>query len=120
VIYERRRKMKKGEFATKGLYAGTGTGIILFLLMGMFPGSLIGGAVGLMISSALFGPPVEPTIMPRIILVLSMVTGVLTSAAVFVVGLSVSGWAIGAAIDTVQMAKEGAPLVETAKEHAKS
>ncbi len=114
--------MKKESYAKKGLYAGTGTGLILFLLVGMFPGSLIGGAVGLMISSALFGAPVEPTLIPRIILVLSMVTGVLTSAAVFVVGLSVTGWAIGTAVDTVQAqaaSRESASL-ETAKEKSHS
>ena len=65
--------MKQSINAKKGLYAGTGTGIILFLLVGMFPGSLIGGAVGLMISNMLFGGPVEATIITRIIMVLSMV-----------------------------------------------
>ncbi len=111
--------MEKAINAKKGLYAGTGTGIILFLLVGMFPGSLIGGAVGLMISSALFGTPVEPTLIPRIIMVLSMVTGVLASAAVFVVGMSVTGWAIGSAVDTVQSANEEAAIGETAKVHVK-
>ena len=73
-------------------------------------------------SAFLFGTPVEPTLIPRIIMVLSMVTGVLTSAAVFVVGMSVTGWAIGAAVDTVQAqaAEQGATIGETAEEHVKS
>ena len=113
--------MEKATFANKGLYAGTGTGLILFLLVGMFPGSLIGGAAGLLISNAVFGTPVEPTLLPRIITVLSMVAGIISSAALFIVGTSVLGWSIGAAIDTVQAAnQESVTTLETAKEKSRS
>ena len=107
--------MKKGHYANKRLYAGTGTGLILFLLVGMVPGSLIGGAIGLMISNLLFAGPVEAALIPRIITVVSMVAGVIGSAGVFIIGTSVVGWAIGAAIDTVEAASE-ARSMETTEE----
>ncbi len=109
--------MEKATFANKGLYAGTGTGLILFLLVGMFPGSLIGGAAGLFITKMILGTPVEPTLIPRIITVVAMVVGIISSAAVFIVGTSVLGWSIGAAIDTVQAAgQESTTSLETAEE----
>ncbi len=108
--------MKKGVNASKGLYAGTGTGLILFLLVGMFPGALIGGAAGLLVTNMVLGAPVEPTIIPRIIMVLSMVVGIMSSAAVFIVGTSVLGWSIGAAIDTVQASGQESASLESATE----
>lgn len=108
--------MKKGVNASKGLYAGTGTGLILFLLVGMFPGALIGGAAGLFVTNMVLGAPVEPTIIPSIIMVLSMVVGIMSSAAVFIVGTSVLGWSIGAAIDTLQAAGQESASLETATE----
>jgi hypothetical protein len=98
--------MSNGALAKKGLYAGTGAGLILFVLAGMFPGSLIGGAVGLFISNMIFGTPVEASLLPRIIVVISMVAGVIGSAAVFIIGSSTLGWSIGAAIDAMQEARE--------------
>ncbi len=93
--------MKHGEMANKGLYAGTGVGLVLFLLVGMFPGSLIGGAAGLYISNLIMGGVVDISILPRIITALSMVAGVICSAAFFVVGSSLAGWAAGTALEIV-------------------
>ena len=111
--------MANGELAKRGLYAGTGTGLILFVLVGMFPGSLIGGAIGLFISNMILGAPVEASLLPRIITVISMVAGVIGSAAVFIVGSSTLGWSIGAAVDAVQEAQEGTEM-ETAEEKSRS
>lgn len=111
--------MENGVYANKGLYAGTGTGLILFLLVGMFPGSLIGGAVGLLITKMILGTPVEPTLIPRIIMVISMISGIIGSAAVFIIGTSVLGWSIGAAIDTVQAAGEETASLEPAEEKSR-
>lgn len=108
--------MNKGELANKGLYAGTGTGLIMFLLVGFFPGSLIGGAVGLYLSNMVMGGSVEASIVPRIITALSMVAGIMGSAAVFIVGSSVVGWAIGTAIEAMQ--KEKAATMTEAKQPA--
>lgn len=97
--------MNTGEMAKKGTYAGTGTGLILFLLVGFFPGSLIGGAAGLWISNLLTGGAAGSALLPRIITALSMVAGMLASAAVFVVGFSVIGWAIGTALEAMKKEK---------------
>jgi hypothetical protein len=94
--------MKTKDLSQKGLYIGTGAGLILFALVGLLPGSLIGGAIGLQISAAIFGSPVQAALIPRIIISLSMVIGILGAAFVFVVGTSVLGWAGGLVIDTVR------------------
>ena len=107
--------MKHGEMANKGLYAGTGVGLVLFLLVGMFPGSLIGGAAGLYITNLIMGGVVDISLLPRIITALSMVAGVICSAAFFVVGSSVAGWAIGTALEVI-MTSETAPELEEAKQ----
>ena len=91
--------MKHGESANKGLYAGTGIGMVLFLLVGMFPGALIGGAAGLYISNLIMGGALGASPLPRAITAICMVTGVLGSAAFFVIGSSVLGWVVGSAID---------------------
>jgi hypothetical protein len=104
--HNKKRKENKMEttknLASKGLYIGTGAGIILFVLFGMLPGSLIGGAIGLQISGMLLGSPVESALLPRAIVAISMVAGILASAFAFVVGTSVLGWAGGVVVDTVK------------------
>jgi hypothetical protein len=97
--------MNTGELAKKGTYAGTGTGLIMFLLVGFFPGSLIGGAAGLWISNLITGGAAESSLIPRVITALSMVAGVLGSAAVFIIGCSVIGWATGTALEALKKEK---------------
>lgn len=108
---------ESNSMAKKGIYVGTGIGLILFVLVGMFPGSLIGGAVGLFISNALFGAEAGTQLLPRIITAVSMVGGILGSAGVFVIGTSVLGWAAGTAMDAVHSAKE-ATTMEPAEQKA--
>ena len=106
--------MNNNEMAKKGTYAGTGTGLIMFLLVGFFPGSLVGGAVGLFISKMIMGGAVEASLLPRIITALSMAAGVMASAALFIVGCSVVGWAVGTALDV--MKKSTAAEMEEARQ----
>ncbi len=96
----------KGEIAKKGLYVGAGAGLVLFALIGLLPGSFIGGVVGLSIAGNLFGTPVGAALLPRIIVGMSMVLGVMVAGVVFVVGGSLAGWAIGYLIDLVKTGKE--------------
>jgi hypothetical protein len=113
---ERKNQMNTGELAKKGTYAGTGTGLIMFLLVGFFPGSLIGGAAGLWISNLIMGEAAGSSLLPRIITALSMVAGVLASAAIFIVGFSVVGWAIGTAMEAIK--KEKASKLDAAHQKA--
>ncbi len=106
----------KQEMAHKGLYIGTGAGLILFALVGLLPGSLIGGLVGLKIAGLLFGSPVKSLIVARIIVAVSMVAGVIGAAFVFVLGTGVAGWIVGVVIDTMR-AREVEP--KEALEHSK-
>ena len=102
--------MKQTELAKRGTYIGTGAGLIMFMLLGFFPGSLIGGAAGLWISNLIMGEATGASIIPRMITALSMVAGIMGSAAVFVIGTSVVGWAVGTALEA--MKKEAPELVE--------
>lgn len=94
--------MEKGNLAKQGTYAGTGAGLIIFMLVGFFPGSLIGGAAGLYLSNLIMGGAAGASIIPRVITALSMVSGVMASAAVFVIGMSVVGWAAGTALEAMK------------------
>jgi len=94
--------METREIAKKGLYVGTGTGLILFVLVGFFSGSFIGGVIGLKISAALFSTPANAALLPRLIVAVSMVLGVITSAIVFVFGTGLLGWAAGFVLETLK------------------
>jgi len=93
--------MKHTELAKKGTYAGTGAGLVMFMLVGVFPGSLIGGAAGLWISNLLMGEAAGASLIPRVITSLSMVVGIMGAAATFVIGASVVGWAVGTALEAM-------------------
>lgn len=98
----------KQRLANKGLYIGTGAGLILFALVGLLPGSLIGGIVGLKVAGLLVGTPVKATVVARIIVAVSMVIGLMVAAAAFVVGTGILGWIIGAIADVATQPKEEA------------
>jgi len=94
--------MKRGEMAKKGLYTGAGAGLVLFALIGLLPGSFIGGVIGINIAGSIFGLPLEATVVPRIIVGASMVFGVMLAGVVFVVGSALIGWLIGHAVDIIR------------------
>lgn len=93
------------DLAKKGLYVGAGAGLVLFAIIGLLPGSFIGGVVGLNIAGSIFGYPVGPQIAARVIVAASMLFGILVSGIVFTSGLSFIGWVIGYAIESL-MAKK--------------
>jgi len=104
--------MSKSEMAKKGIYIGTGTGLIMFALVGFFPGSLIGGAIGLWLSKLVLGASAGAALLPRLITAVSMVAGIIGAAAFFVVGSSVVGWAIGTALDALRSEETEAVAVK--------
>ncbi len=93
--------MKRGEMTKKGVYTGAGAGLVLFALMGLLPGSFIGGVIGLNMAGRFFSIPLEATILPRIIVAASMVMGVIVAGVVFVVGSALIGWLVGHAVDSI-------------------
>ena len=99
--------MKAGNnIAKKGLYMGAGVGLLLFAVIGLLPSSFIGGVLGLKIAGNLFGMPLGVAVLPRMIVGLTMVLGVLVTGLVFVVGISLIGWLGGHVVDLVVASKE--------------
>lgn len=94
--------MKNNEMAKKGLYIGAGAGLMVFAIAGLLPGSVIGGMIGINIAGSLFGLPLEPTILSRMIVAGSMILGVVLAGVVCVVGTCSVGWLLGHMVDTVR------------------
>ncbi len=86
-------------------YIGAGAGLILFAVTGLLPGSFLGGVIGLNIAGGLLGLPVSSALLPRLIVGLSMLVGVLISGVVFVAGPAVAGWLVGCLIDSLRVEK---------------
>jgi hypothetical protein len=97
----------KTMIARKTAYIGAGAGLVLFALFGLMPGSLLGGAMGINIAGWLFGLPLEPGLLSRIIVLASMLIGVLVAGIVIVTATSTVGWLVGKALESGMHAKEG-------------
>ncbi len=108
--------MKTTDLSKKGLYVGAIIGIILFAVIGLLPSSFIGGVLGLKIASHIFGIPLGVAIMPRVIVGITMVLGVLVTGAIFVIGLSFTGWLCGYVIEVVKAKRASIGQLQ-AKEH---
>ncbi len=102
--------MKTG-MANRLSYIGSGIGLALFVVSGLLPGSFIGGVLGLKVTGVLFGLPVEPTVVSRAILAVSMLVGVLVTGVVFVMAGAVCGWLLGVVVDAIARPKKaGNPI----------
>jgi hypothetical protein len=84
----------KAKTPQKGLFIGATAGLILFIFIGLLPSSFVGGVLGLKIASYLLGNSVESALLSRVVVGLSMVTGILAAGCVFVAGTSLIGWCI--------------------------
>ncbi len=95
--------MKEG--ARRGLYIGIGAGLVLFAIIGLLPGSFLGGVIGLNIAGMIFGTPVTASIFPRLIVGVFMLFGVMVSGLVFVIGCGTLGWLLGTVVDHLRAEK---------------
>lgn len=86
------------KIGNKAAYLGAGAGIILFAIYGLLPGSFLGGTAGLGIAGSIFGTPVDPGIVSRIIVTASMLIGVMVSGLVFVTASTIAGWLLGSVV----------------------
>jgi uncharacterized membrane protein len=68
---------------------------VLFVLFGLMPGSLLGGSMGINIAGWIFGLPLEPGLISRVIVLVSMLVGVMVSGIVIVTATSTIGWLVG-------------------------
>ena len=98
----------KSTIARKTAYIGSGAGLVLFALFGLMPGSLLGGAMGINIAGWLFGLPLDPGLLSRIIVLVSMLVGVMVAGIIMVTITSSLGWLVGKAIEAVAHAREHA------------
>ena len=97
----------KSSIARKTAYIGAGAGLVLFALFGLLPGSLLGGAMGINIAGWLFGLPLQPGLLSRIIVLASMLIGVLVAGIVIVTATTTVGWLVGKALESGVQEKEG-------------
>jgi len=96
----------KTTIAKKAAYVGAGIGLVLFALFGLLPGSLLGGAAGINIAGWLFGLPLDPGIVSRMIVLAAMLIGVVVAGIVIVTASSTVGWFVGKVIESGAHAKE--------------
>ena len=89
-------------------YVGAGAGLVLFALFGLLPGSLMGGAAGINIAGWLFGLPLQPGLISRVIVLASMLVGVLVAGIVIVTAMATVGWLVGSLLDSGVHAREAA------------
>ncbi len=75
----------------KGIYIGTGAGLILFVLLGFFPSAMMGGYVGLKLAELIVGPGTMGVV-ARMLTALSMIGAVLVTAVAFILGGAVAGY----------------------------
>lgn len=97
----------KTTLARKTGYLGAGAGLVLFGIFGLLPGCLLGGAAGIKFAGIFFGLPLEPGIISRSLVLLSMLTGVLVSGIVIATAASSAGWLAGAAFESAVTAHSG-------------
>ncbi len=86
--------------ARKSAYLGAGAGLVLFAVFGLLPGSLLGGAAGVKVAGMLFGLPLEPGMISRAIVLISMLAGVLVSGIAITTAATTAGWLLGSALDS--------------------
>ncbi len=103
----------RGRMSNRLSYLGAGIGLALFAVFGLLPGSFIGGVLGLNVAGALFGTPISPSVLPRIVVAVGMLTGVMVTGLIFLVGGATLGWISGAVIDALTKGRE-----EAAEPHA--
>lgn len=89
----------KHSISRKAAYIGAGSGLALFALFGLLPGSLLGGAAGIKLAGMLFGLPLESGLLARTIVLSSMLVGVLVAGIAIVTAMSAAGWLLGRTLD---------------------
>jgi hypothetical protein len=89
----------KTSLSRKTAYIGAGAGLVIFALFGLMPGSLLGGAMGINIAGWLFGLPLEPGLISRMIVLACMLIGILVAGVIIVTTSSTIGWLIGKVLE---------------------
>lgn len=83
----------------KTAYIGAGAGLVLFALFGLLPGSLLGGAAGIKLAGLLFGLPLDPGVVSRVLVLASMLVGIMVAGIIFVTAAATTGWLVGRVLE---------------------
>lgn len=78
-------KVEEPRFVLRGAYVGSFIAFLTYLLIGFLPGMLYGGYMGLAMAGAIFGIPVEATILSKIMVGGGLLLGVVSSLFFFLV-----------------------------------
>jgi len=97
---------------------GIGAGLVLFVISGLLPGSFIGGSVGVQIAKNVFGGTIESSLLPRLIVGISMFSGIVASGLFLLMFTSSLGWLSGYSIGYIIDALHSGRTVEIMKKEA--
>jgi len=114
-LSEQEEMAMKTTLSRKTAYIGAGAGLVLFAIFGLMPGSLLGGAMGINIAGWLFGLPLQPGLLARVIVLASMLIGVMVTGIVIVTATSTIGWLVGKVLEPSTHTKENAGEAKTAQ-----
>jgi len=89
----------KNSISKKSAYIGAGSGLVLFAIFGLLPGSLLGGSAALKFAGMLFGLPPEPGVFLRAMVLGSMLVGILVAGIAIMTATSAAGWLIGKVVE---------------------
>jgi hypothetical protein len=101
------------KWAQAAMYIGAGVGLVIFVFFGLLPGSLLGGALGLNLAGKLFGTPLVPSLLPKIIVAASMAFGAVLLGAVITFVFAALGSFGGLCLE--RLAGSDTPPPETAR-----
>ncbi len=92
-----------------GRKMGAVVGGILFLIFGIMPGFYFGSYATVVLLSHLFGGPLEPNILTRVLIVIGTLLGLFCTASVSIVVGAVLGTALAYVVDAVSTAARPRP-----------
>ena len=91
----------RNNIARKTGLVGACIGLVLFAVVGILYGSLIGGTMGLGIVNSVLGVAAGATLISRLVVAASMLAGVIVSGIMLVTICSSAGWLAGYIIGAV-------------------
>lgn len=95
-----------------GKKIGTIVGGILFIFFGLLPGIYFGGYMAVILVSSIVGGPVEPGVFSKTAIVVGVLIGTLGALAVFLVGGSLVGMALGYVAEMLSGKKDEEPAIK--------
>ncbi|MFN4131860.1 MAG: hypothetical protein ACK4GE_02145 [Caldimicrobium sp.] len=95
------------KFEKKVVIGGAFIGLILFVILGFLPSAYTGGLVGLKLAKLLFGDILQESVGPRILIGLLMVTCVILSGAIFIIGCATISWILAVLVGRKKVKEKG-------------